>query len=52
MKVLESKKDTELIEFVMNCELDFDFRKHAAMEMLKRAGVTDPWQINQKILNL
>jgi|GEM_PF-6713418 len=37
MNVLESKKDTELIDIVMNCELDFDIRKHAAKELLNRA---------------
>lgn len=37
--MMETKKDIELIEFVMNCELDFDFRKYAAMEIMRRTGV-------------
>jgi hypothetical protein len=38
---METKKDIELIDIVMNCEWDFDIRKHAAEEILKRAGVDD-----------
>jgi predicted small metal-binding protein len=48
---METKKDIELIDIVMNCEWDLDFRKHAAMEIMKRAGVTEPWQESHKITN-
>lgn len=48
---MDTKQDVELIEFVMNCELDLDFRKHAAMEIMKRAGVNEAWQENHKIMN-
>lgn len=43
MNVLERKSDNDLIEAVMNCELDFDYRKHAAMEIMQRLGVNAPW---------
>lgn len=39
MNVMESKNDAELIDIVMNCELDFDIRKHAAKEILRRTKV-------------
>lgn len=37
--MMDTKQDVELIEFVMNCQLDFDFRKCAAMEIMRRTGV-------------
>lgn len=52
MNVMESKKDTELIDIVMNCELDFDIRKHAAKEVIKRLGVNTPWIVNPKTMSL
>lgn len=51
MNVMESKKDAELIEIIMNCELDFDCRKHAAMEAIKRLGVSAQWVVNKKIMS-
>lgn len=39
---MDTKQDVELIEFVLKCELDFDFRKCAAMEILRRTeGVSN-----------
>lgn len=38
---LEAKSDTELIEIIMNCELDYDCRIHAAKEIYTRLGVVD-----------
>lgn len=39
MKPLENMTDVELIETVMKSELDYDFRIHAAKQILKRIGV-------------
>jgi hypothetical protein len=36
MNALEEKQDTELINIVMECELDFDIRVHAAKEIWNR----------------
>ncbi|MDH6670208.1 hypothetical protein M2277_000852 [Paenibacillus sp. LBL] len=33
---METKQDTELINIIMNCELDYDYRIHAAKEVIKR----------------
>lgn len=49
MKAMESKQDIELAEIIMNCELDFDCRKHAAIEYIKRLGVSAAWVVNRKI---
>ena len=43
MNAMESKKDAELINIVMNSEVDFDCRIHAAKEVLSRLGVK-PWE--------
>ncbi|MEC0110449.1 hypothetical protein P4H27_26110 [Paenibacillus taichungensis] len=39
MKPLENMTDVELIETVMKSELDYDFRIHAAKQIMKRVGV-------------
>ncbi|MGM1048368.1 MAG: hypothetical protein ACQEXX_19825 [Bacillota bacterium] len=44
MNAVESKQDTELIEIVMNCGLDFNDRKHAAVEVIKRLGLEESAQ--------
>jgi hypothetical protein len=36
MNALENKQDTELINIVMECELDFDIRINAAKEIWNR----------------
>lgn len=36
MNAMEKKQDTELINIVMECELDFDIRIHAAKEIMNR----------------
>ncbi|GIP02071.1 hypothetical protein J28TS4_04780 [Paenibacillus lautus] len=36
MNAMENKQDTELINIVMECELDFDIRIHAAKEIWNR----------------
>lgn len=35
---MENKKDIELIEIVMNCELDYDIRIQAAKEIMRRSN--------------
>lgn len=45
MDVMGSKNNNELIEIIMNCELDLDYRKHAAMEIIKRLGVNASWVV-------
>lgn len=40
MKPLENMSDVELIEAVLESTLDYDFRIHAAKQILKRVGVT------------
>lgn len=47
MNALENKKDTELIDIVMNCELDYDCRICAAKEIMKRLGVVRDGQENK-----
>lgn len=51
MKFMENKQDIELIDIVMNCELDFDCRKHAAMEAIKRSGVNKSWDEIAEIMS-
>lgn len=51
MKAMENKQDIELIEVIMNCELDFDCRVHAAKEVIKRLGVSAPWGQSQEIMS-
>lgn len=41
MRPLENMTDVELIETVMKSELDYDFRIHAAKQILKRIGVIE-----------
>ena len=41
MKPSENMTDVELIETVMKSELDYDFRIHAAKQIMKRIGVIE-----------
>ncbi|MCV4233345.1 hypothetical protein OHJ21_19360 [Virgibacillus sp. LDC1] len=50
MDVMGTKSNNELIEIIMDCELDMDYRKHAAMEVIKRLGVSAPWVVKTVIL--
>jgi hypothetical protein len=50
MKPLENMTDIELIETVMKSELDYDFRIHAAKQILKRIGVVGSGNSGPKFL--
>lgn len=39
MKPIENMSDVELIETVLESQLDYDFRIHAAKQILIRVGV-------------
>ena len=34
--MMSTKTDVELIEIMMDCELDYDIRVHAAKEIMRR----------------
>ncbi len=36
--MMKNKKDVELIEIIMNCELDYDIRVQATKEMMRRSN--------------